>query len=310
MGIQNADPMELGILVAGLVVAAAFGFYQAFRRLWKARAIEDVPTAKIRSAPQGYVELIGEAQAMLGEPIIAPLSKETCCWYRYSIESKKGGEWSMVRRETSDGLFLIRDETGECIVDPEGAEVTPKTRRVWYGDDADAWTVVVPPRGAEGLRLGPVVMRPSGGLDHRYRYTEEIIHSGDPLYALGGFKTLDDIDHHQSRSEITAAILRDWKADQGRLLQRFDHDRDGRIDLEEWEDARRAAVERAEEEHSEQLRHQHMHTLRRPTAGGQPFLLSSLPQTRLARRYRWEAVGALLLFLAAAGALVAIWRLP
>lgn len=310
MGIQNADPMELGILVAGLVVAAAFGFYQAFRRLWKARAIEDVPTAKIRSAPQGYVELIGEAQAMLGEPIIAPLSKETCCWYRYSIESKKGGEWSMVRRETSDGLFLIRDETGECIVDPEGAEVTPKTRRVWYGDDADAWTVVVPPRGAEGLRLGPVVMRPSGGLDHRYRYTEEIIHSGDPLYALGGFKTLDDIDHHQSRSEITAAILRDWKADQGRLLQRFDHDRDGRIDLEEWEDARRAAVERAEEEHSEQLRHQQMHTLRRPTAGGQPFLLSSLPQTRLARRYRWEAVGALLLFLAAAGALVAIWRLP
>jgi hypothetical protein len=310
MTLQNADPMELGILVAGLVAAAVFGLWQAFHRLRKARAIEDVPTAKIRSAPQGYVELVGEAQAMQGEPIIAPLSKEPCCWYRYSIESRKGGEWSMVRREASDGLFLIRDDTGECIVDPEGAEVTPKTRRVWFGDDGDALTVVVPPRGAEGLRLGPVIMRPTGGLDARYRYTEEIIHSDDPLYALGDFKTLDDIDHHQSRSEITAAILREWKADQARLLQRFDHDRDGRIDVEEWEDARRVAAQRAEAEHQEQLAHQHVHTLRAPAAGGRPYLLSSLPQTGLARRYRWQAFGALLMFLVASGALVAIWRIP
>jgi hypothetical protein len=309
MDIQNADPVELGILVAGLAIAAAFGLWQAFSRLWRARAIEDVPTAKIRSAPQGYVELIGEAQAMHGEPIVAPLSKEPCCWYRYSIESRKGGEWRMVRRETSDGLFLIRDETGECIVDPEGADVTPKTRRVWHGDAGDALTVVVSPRGAEGLRLGPVIMRSTGGLDARYRYTEEVIHSGDPLYALGDFKTLDDIDHHQSRSEITAAILREWKSHLGQLLQRFDHDRDGRIDLDEWEDARRAAAERAEAEHAEQLAHQHVHSLRATIGGGRPYLLSSLPQTGLARRYRWQAFGALLLFAVAAGALLAIWRL-
>jgi len=308
--VQQLDTVELTVLLVVLAAVTAFGFYQAFRRLWKARVIEDAPTAKVRSAHQGYVELIGEAQAMRGEPIIAPLSKLACCWYRYTIESKEGGKWRLSRKEVSDGLFLLRDDTGECIVDPEGAEVTPSSKRVWYGDGNDPITVVMPPRGAEGVALGPVIMRSSAGsLNSRYRYTEELIVAGDRLYALGEFKTLDDIDHHQSRSEMLGALLRDWKRDWRRLLHRFDHNRDGQIDADEWEDARRVAEREVARDHAEQLAHQHAHTLRRPKARGRPFLLSTLEQFRLARRYRWQAAGGLFLFLVGGGALVWIGSL-
>jgi len=292
------------VLLAVLAIVAAFGCYQGFRRLWKARVIEDAPTAKVRSAPQGYVELVGEARPMRGEPIIAPLSKSTCCWYRFTIESKKGREWRLVRKEVSNGLFLLGDDTGECIVDPEGAEVTPHRKEVWHGDGDEPMRVVMPPRGAEGIQLGPVVLRSTAGsLNGRNRYTEELILAGDPLYALGAFKTLDDIDHHQSRSEITTALLREWKRDWRRLLHRFDHNRDGDIDAAEWEDARRVAEREAAREHAEQDASQHMHTLRGPTERGRPFLLSTLPQFRLARRYRWQAAGGMLLFLVGGGAL-------
>jgi len=305
MRIERLDGIELAVLLAVLATATLFGFYQGFRRLWKARVIEDAPTAKVRSAHQGYVELVGEAQPMRGEPIIAPLSKTTCCWYRYTIEAKDRGDWDVVRKEVSNGLFLLRDDTGECIVDPEGAEVTPRTKQVWYGDGDEPMTVVMPPRGAEGVQAGPVVMRSTAGnLNGRRRYTEELILAGDPLYALGAFKTLDDIDHHQSRSEITSALLREWKRDWRRLLHRFDHNRDGDIDAAEWEDARRVAEREAAREHAEQVANQHLNTLRRPTERGRPFLLSTFPQSKLARRYRWQAAGGMLLFLLGGGALV------
>ena len=308
--IEQLDKVELTVLLLVLAAAAAFGFYQGFRRLWKARVIEDAPTAKVRSAHQGYVELVGEAQAMRGEPIIAPLSKTTCCWYRYTIEKRNGKDWDLVRKEVSDNLFLLRDDTGECILDPEGAEVTPHRKQIWYGDGNEPMLVVMPPPGAEGVQIGPVVMRSTAGsFSGRNRYTEELILAGDPLYALGAFKTLDDIDHHRSRSEITTALLRDWKRDWRRLLHRFDHNRDGDIDAAEWEDARRVAEREAAREHAEQVASQHLNTLRRPAERGRPFLLSTLPQSKLARRYRWQAAGGMFLFLAAGGVLVWIARL-
>ena len=39
-----------------------------------------------------------------------------------------------VRRGESDGLFLLHDETGECLVDPEGASVTAMHGETWFGD--------------------------------------------------------------------------------------------------------------------------------------------------------------------------------
>ena len=60
----------------GLLIAAIVGFLISFITLHRKRIIEDTPTSKIRSAAQGYVELIGYGQLMEGQPIVAPLTEQ------------------------------------------------------------------------------------------------------------------------------------------------------------------------------------------------------------------------------------------
>lgn len=43
--------------------------------------MQDMPTALLRSAAQGYNEFKGKANLLPGEPIIAPLTKLSCIWY-------------------------------------------------------------------------------------------------------------------------------------------------------------------------------------------------------------------------------------
>ena len=97
-------------------VAAICGFYFAFHFLRRARIIEDTPTANIRSAHQGYVELAGTAAQMDGEPILAPLTHLPCCWYSYKVERLDDKRWLLADQGTSDDLFLLQDKTGKCII--------------------------------------------------------------------------------------------------------------------------------------------------------------------------------------------------
>ncbi len=308
---QGFEPPYLfwGLVALGL---CAGGFYFAFRSWARARVIEDTPTAKIRSAPQGYVELAGRAALMEGEPVLAPLTGSKCCWYRFKIERRgHRNSWKKVDGGASDKLFLLRDETGECIVDPEGAEVTPGERDFWYGVSRHPSHrpsgASRPASGSFRERWGLADLLHVSVVSGRYRYTEERIRMGDPLYALGHFKTLGELDHRRGRSEAAGALLREWKADRQVLLERFDADRDGKIDLQEWEQARSAAQAQAAREHSERLEHQVLHTLRRTTSGRRPFLLSSLQQFNLVRRYRFIALASLAGFFA--GGIGLVWIL-
>ena len=286
-------------------VASGTGFWGGFRGLRHARLIEDVPTAKVRSAHQGYVELIGNAVAMQGEPIIAPLSGVPCCWYSYKVERRSGKSWSVVEKSDSEGLFLIRDDTGDCIIDPEDAKVTTSHRDSWYDSRQ-------PPPGR-----GPAVVayRPPGllrrlnllsGLNIEVsntfigdrRYTEALILSGDPLYVVGHFKSLDDIDHQHHRNELTRELLREWKQDPNKMAG-LDKNGDGKIDMDEWVEAQKQAKHQAGKEYMELMENAHLHTLSKPLVGGQPFLIANLPQFDLVRRYRTQGWLGLGFFLAA-----------
>jgi len=103
-----------GILIAASGVSVA-SFYYAFRCFVRMRIIEDTPTAKIRSAHQGYLELSGTAQSMAGEPLLAPLSGTPCCWYRFKIEKRGDKNWRTVESDTCDSLFQLQDSTGLCL---------------------------------------------------------------------------------------------------------------------------------------------------------------------------------------------------
>lgn len=283
-----------------LVTAAAFAF--AFRWLRRARLIEDMPTSRIRSAAQGYVELEGTARAMAGEPVIAPLTGQPCCWYRYKVERRgdRGG-WRRLEHGASDALFLLEDGTGRCVVDPEGADVTLQERHVWYGTNRRPGNAASRNGNANMLlRVGRWLGR--NALDgDRYRYTEELIVDGMPLYAMGEFKTLDELDDRRARGEITRGLLREWKRDGAALLARFDANEDGRLDEQEWEAARQLARKEAARMQQAQHRQQIPHLLFRPRSG-RAFLLSTKSQSDLARRYRWRAAGGAAAFLLAGGA--------
>ncbi|OOZ36588.1 EF-hand domain-containing protein [Solemya velesiana gill symbiont] len=302
---------EFWLFLLLAVAASGAGFWFAFRSLMRARVIEDTPTAKIRSAQQGYVELNGTALLMDGEPVHAPLTGIECCWYRYKIEKRGDKNWRTVESDSSDNLFLIQDQTGDCIIDPDGAEVTPSDRSVWYGSDREPTE--------RNPKRNPVLQQPlfkvakflntnmSSSFGSRYRYTEERIYSGDMLYAIGLFKSLDDMDHAKSRKELAMQLLREWKRDQGTTLERFDKNGDGQIDMQEWEKARRTAAAEAGKEYTKQMENQVLHTLSSTGSGRHPFLISTLPEFNLVRRYRYYAGGSIIAFFIGGG--IAAWML-
>ncbi len=287
-------PAEHWFAVALLAVAGAAGFFRGFRWWRWARLIEDTPTSRVRSAAQGYVELVGTGRRMPGAPVIAPLSRQPCTWWRYTVErrsrdSKSRTRWSVVSRGASDALFLLEDETGQCIVDPDGAEVLPQTTDTWYG------STPLP-------EAGPPIHRGFRGLGSDYRYRESRMHDGDPLYAIGWFRTERGVLPGAVAGDV-AALLREWKKDQTALLARFDSDGDGILTLAEWEKAREAAHEQVLEQRRREATRPGVHVLARPAVTGKPFLLAAGDAERLARRYRRHSAGGLVLFLASVAGL-------
>ncbi len=280
------------VLVIGVAAAALYG---VFRFIHRARIIEDTPTSKVRSAHQGYVELIGRGELMAGTPIIAPLTGSHCTWYRFKVEKRERTtdsrghsrtRWRTVRSGVSDELFLLRDDTGTCIIDPDGAEVTPSKKDAWYGNSGD-WGGGMPRKtsGFAGLAGGS------------YRYTEERMQAGDSLYAIGLFRTVGGSSEAPNTARDIRELLRSWKQDQQTLVERFDHNGDGMVDASEWDSARREArreVKQMQKEHSVQPVH---NLLGHPSDGRRPYILSVLPQDQIARRYRWASVGSLTAFI-------------
>ena len=281
---MGMSPAEYWIVLAMAVIGAVVVFYFAWRNWRRARLIEDAPTAKVRSAHQGFLELEGEGKLMGGEPIVAPLTNHPCVWYRYKIERKDTShssdgaqtKWRMVRQETSDNLFFLADDTGECIIDPEGAEVTADEKLQWYGDSE--WPTSAPLLGSGSKLIGM----------GRYRYSEWLILVGQPLYAIGQFKSVAPVSL-SSVSEITRDLIRDWKQDQAAMLERFDVNKDGQIDQDEWKLLRHSAKLHAQAEQRERAQLPDMHIMEKPTDGQHPYLLSVYPQDQLTKRYRRHA---------------------
>lgn len=288
---QFAGLQWLLVLMSSSCVAWGFINWQ------RQRLIEDVPTAKIRSAAQGYVELIGEAVMMQGEPVIAPLSGTPCCWYAYSVEEVDSHRRSHLRSGESDHIFKIRDATGECVIDPDLAEVTTTHSTTWSGNEFQRLN-----RRAQG----GINAKLSVWAGDNYRYTEKVILSGDPLYVIGEFQSLGNRLGQESKREITKSILREWKADQKKLMERFDTNHDGKIDLNEWEQAREAAKKQAVEEYEKSHQEQPLHLIKAPTKGR--FLISNKSERELIKTYRfWSNISFILAVMSGLLALTLFW---
>ena len=230
---------------------SAIGLLAWGAALRRARTISNIATSRIASAAQGYVELQGRTNTT--DLIYSPLSNSPCIWYRYAIyERDSDNDWKEVEGGTSSATFDLHDGSGVCTVDPDHAEVmgVPETSRV------------------------------SGDTKH----VEHLLHGGRNLYALGEFVTVGGANSALSLREDVNALLASWKENPADLQRRFDLNRDGEIDLKEWELARRLATRTVEKEHRNIRAQPGVHMLRAPQ-DGRLFLLSPLSPQSLRRRY-------------------------
>lgn len=275
--IQQLENWEFWLGAAVAIAIALFLFWRMACWYQHARLIQNIPTARIRSAPQGYIELIGQAGMMQGPVIFSPLSQTRCVWYSYKIEEKtreyssKGRSrtrWRVVKQATSEEVFLLDDGTGECAIDPDDAQVITRNKRVWYKHG------VVPPR----------------------RYTEWTILEGEPLYAMGLFKSVASVEDQTIRQQVSHK-LREWKQDPNQLLHRYDTDNDGEINQQEWQRAREDATIAVKRQIGQRAKVKQLSMMRNSPHKSQPYILSTIPEQKLIAQYQRHAFAAMTGFL-------------
>lgn len=275
-------------------VASLWGLWLARKFFIRARLIEDMPTSRIRSASQGYVELVGMAE-LVDTPRISPLSNSLCLWWRYTIEryqkTGKSRSWVIIEKNSSSAPFHIRDSTGICQVVPDGAEIHTHKSKQWYGSSRR------PISGPIGTSRGFSIS--IGGFGNRYRYTEYLLLENDPLYCLGHFVSDSEGRRTMALKNLRGEILRSWKADYATLLESYDSDNNGELDLEEWQTVQHAAEKEALKQQKNNQQIETGHQLIKPKSSGLPFIIATDMQEKLSGKYRWKAFFSGVLFLAA-----------
>lgn len=255
------------ICLALIALISLLAWMSAYRRL---RAIADTPTSKIVSAAQGYVELHGVAKALDGLPVRSPLNQLPCLWYRFSIERYRNNHWLDDSSEESDASFILDDGSGQCLVDPEGAEFLVSRKDTWK--------------------------------DGEYRYTQWLLLAHDNIYAIGEFSTRSSVDLQSDTNEQVKLLLNEWKQNPQELHARFDLNGDGALSQEEWELARRQAKREVARQECAARNDAAIHMLKRPK-DGRPYLISDFAPGKVAMRYRLWACLHLVIFFGALASL-------
>ncbi|HEX6006898.1 MAG TPA: hypothetical protein VFY80_02990 [Burkholderiales bacterium] len=257
--------------LSAMAIASFFAWAATYRRY---RHIHDNPTSKVASAAQGYVELFGHSELLPGNTLVSSRTGLPCCWRRYCIDRKTSNDkWERVDSGESNDHFLLVDDTGECVISPEGAEILTERKDTW--------------------------------MQGNYRHTEWLIVPKGRLYAIGEFSTAGGaISLLDERADVSD-LLADWKKDRAQLLARFDRNKDGEIDLPEWEHARLEARKEVRKRHAEGYAAvtEGVHLMRKPRDGRLFLLACALPE-RLGRRFAFWSTVHLVFFIGAGTAAI------
>ena len=267
VGLQMESREGWFISLGLMALLSILAWLSALRRL---RTIRDMPTSRIASAAQGYVELSGHGKQYSDTPLVSRLRQIPCLWFRYRVEQRESrNEWHNVDSGESCDSFLLDDGSGECLIDPEHAEIITLHREQWQRND--------------------------------YRYTEWQLLESDRLHVIGEFRTRNMVSEFDSHAELNA-LLAEWKQDKPSLHARFDLNRDGVLDMKEWMLARQAAKRVVAKKRLEAQAQADVHLIGLPD-DGKLFLISNLSPEKLSRRYLYWAIAHVAIFFGALAAL-------
>jgi len=274
--LSSAEFRILLLLMAALIIYLLYRSYQTYRRF---RFIDGTATSKIRSAPQGYVELKGLGEWMPGDQIHSPFSGKRCVWFHCIIDRRqhrgKRNSWVNISDQRSEHLFHLVDETGECVIDPDDAHVVPDIERSWVGFSLSDQTN--PPAS----KVGFLSMKSNIGFAG-YRFREKLITTASQLYAIGHFQTHRSDPGDLSINSQVEDLLREWKLKPGKYLSKFDIDGNGQIQDEEWKAIYKEARRQVVSKNAKGIKPQNL--MSKPAESQQPFILSATGEEQLVSR--------------------------
>ena len=123
----HLESREGWLISLGLMVTVSIpAWLSAPHRL---RTIRGTPTSRVASAAQGYVEMIGRGKPFGDTLLISKLRQLPCLWYRDKVEQRASeNKWKTVDSGESSDSFMLRNNTGDCVADPEHTEIVTKHR--------------------------------------------------------------------------------------------------------------------------------------------------------------------------------------
>jgi hypothetical protein len=250
----------------GWWLAAIFAsIFASVFNYWRLLKITEAPISTIAAAAQGYVELFGKASC--DKPLKTPYQSIPCVWYRAWVYANREIEGeddaidllngNLLNYTESQLNFTLDDGTGQCTVNPKGAEVVYFEARTWRKND--------------------------------HRYVEEYLPVNKPIYVIGQLDTRKDILDDALMNKEVGAKLRELKANPQQLLRRYDQNLNGQIDMDEWEKARQDVIKEVLAEHAMKANNHEGFALAKPA--GKLFLISAKSPQQLRDSYKtWAAI--------------------
>lgn len=251
-----------------LFTSIAASLFASIFNYWRLLKITEAPISTIAAAAQGYVELFGKAST--DKPLKTPYQDIPCVWYRSSVYANRENDddkvadlFNLMPLEYSESktMFSLDDGTTQCKVNPQGAEVIYFEARTWRKND--------------------------------HRYVEEYLPVGKPIYVIGNLDTRKELLDEAALHRAVGTKLVDWKTRPQQLLNRYDQNLNGQIDMDEWQLARRDAINEVNAEHTMQTNLSNKNgsyfTLAKPA--GKLFLISAKSPKQLRDNYKsWIAI--------------------
>ncbi len=261
--------MEMQIFVILNSALVVFSLLLCIRYFRHFKLLENIPTSKIRSAAQGYVELTGTARPDVGPAFHAPGANKPCVWFEYGLVQGEGNSRHVTPVATS-ASFLVDDGTGTVRINPFELKVETRHKKSFplaYDIAFSRW-----------------------------------IAEGDKVHVYGKFDTLR-WDYHRLFNELVNSRLSSLKKDKKSMMA-LDHNGDGVIDADEWNRGAEQ-VKRDVKKYIDELQKKHRdnlvsHRLRPPDDKKFPYLVTSSDELKTIRYYKLYAAGWFFIFLLSA----------
>ncbi len=164
------------------MIACLFGgvlLYFAMQKHTQAGLLTNLQYSSLHSFTQTQtVKVKGQVSSLSNAETYSPLSKTPAVWYSYSIEEPLEDEegpdsYHQIDGEQSSDVFLLKNGSESCLVNPDDAEWLTVQKRVWY--EADSKPNNIPSLGTEQANTNLA----------DYRFTEVIVQANENIHIIG-----------------------------------------------------------------------------------------------------------------------------